>query len=86
MPVVAGDSTVWARKLTGGAVAVALYNEGDTPKPIGVSFEKLGWSATTKATVRDLWAHKDLAPAAGMLKNVTVDAHGSFLLLLKESK
>ena len=24
MPVVAGDSTVWARKLTSGAVAVAL--------------------------------------------------------------
>jgi alpha-galactosidase len=86
MPVVAGDSSVWARKLTGGAVAVALYNEDDAPKSIGVSFAKLGWSATTKATVRDLWAHKDLAPATGMLKNMTVAAHGSYLLLLTESK
>lgn len=86
MPVVPGDSTVWARKLTDGSVAVALYNEDDAPKSIGVSFAKLGWAASTKATVRDLWAHKDLAPATGMLKNMTVDAHASYLLLLKESK
>ncbi len=81
-----GDSTVWARKLTSGAVAVALYNEDDAPKSIGVSFAKLGWSATTKATVRDLWAHKDLAPATGLIKNMTVAAHASYLLLLTESK
>ena len=54
MPIVANDSSVWARKLTGGAVAVALYNEDDTPKSIGVDFKLLGWTASTKATVRDV--------------------------------
>ena len=65
---------------------MALYNEDDAPKSIGVSFASLGWSATTKATVRDLWAHKDLAPATGMIKNMTVDAHASYLLLLTRSQ
>ena len=48
--MVGGDSTVWARHLTGGDVAVALYNEGDAAKSIGATFASLGWSATTKAT------------------------------------
>ena len=47
-PVVAGDSTVWARHLTGGDIAVALYNEDDAPKSIGAPFAALGWTATTK--------------------------------------
>ena len=61
-------------------------NEGDKPKSIGVEFAKLGWSATTKATVRDLWAHKDLPAATGSVANTTIKPHGSQLLLLTEAK
>jgi alpha-galactosidase len=85
MPVVANESSVWARHLTGGAVAVAFYNEDDAPKSIGVSFAQLGWTASTKATVRDLWAKADLAPATGLIKNMTVPAHAVKLLLLTKA-
>jgi hypothetical protein len=49
-PIVDGDLTVWARNLTGGSIAVALYNAEDADVSIGVpSFEALGWPATQKA-------------------------------------
>lgn len=41
-PVVGGDLTVWARQLSDGSVAVALYNEDDAPKDIGVDFAQVG--------------------------------------------
>ncbi|MGB0832845.1 MAG: glycoside hydrolase family 27 protein, partial [Candidatus Thalassarchaeaceae archaeon] len=47
--VVEGDSTVWARHLTGGDVALALYNEEDAPKSIGARFDTFGWTSSTKA-------------------------------------
>ena len=34
-PVVKGDSSVWARNLSDGSIAVALYNEGDTARLVG---------------------------------------------------
>ena len=43
-------------------------------------------SATTKATVRDLWAHKDMPAATGSVANTTIKPHGSQLLLLTEAK
>merc|ERR1712194_692348 len=58
-PTVEGDSSVWARTLSDGSVAVALFNEGETSKSIGTSFTALGWLETDKASVRDLWAHTD---------------------------
>ena len=63
----------------------ALYNEDDAAKSIGVDFTLLGWTASTKATVRDLWAKTDMPAATGMIKNVTIAAHGVKLFLLKEA-
>ena len=59
-PVVDGDLTVWARMLSDGSAAVALYNAKDTPASLSVAFSSLGWAAGTSGTVRDLWAHADL--------------------------
>jgi hypothetical protein len=90
-PVVAGDSTVWARHLTGGDVALAFYNEGDAAKSIGTSFSALGWTASTKATVKDLWGnHSAASPAVassatGMIKNVTVRPHSTVVLRLTKA-
>jgi hypothetical protein len=61
-PVRDGDLTVWARKLTGGDVAVALYNEEDAAQKIGFSLAAVGWGAAAGgACVRDLWAHADVS-------------------------
>jgi hypothetical protein len=78
-----GDLSVWARNLSDGSVAVALYNEGDAAQEIGVpSFTALGWPATQRASVRDLWAHTDNGTAVGKLSNVTVRAHATVVVRL----
>jgi hypothetical protein len=84
-PVVDGDLTVWARHLSDGSAAVALYNEADADAGISVDFASLGWAAGARASARDLWAHADLGvftgryPASG---SVTVPAHGTHLVRL----
>lgn len=81
-PTVSGDSTVWARNLSDGSVAVALYNEEDAPRSIGTPFTALGWTASTTARVRDLWAHTENGTATGMLQNVTVRPHATVVVRL----
>ena len=82
-PVVHGDLSVWARNLSDGSVAVALYNEGDAARSIGVpAFAALGWPATQKARVRDVWAHTDNGTAVAELPNVTVRAHATVVVRL----
>lgn len=73
---------MWARALSDGAFAVALYNEDNQPKDLRVSFGALGAGFET-AAVRDLWARKDLGvfgggyPAEG---GISVAAHETKLL------
>jgi len=83
-PIVPNDSRIWARNLTDGSVAVALYNEGDHEMKIHVEFTDLGWTSATKVTARDLWLHTDTHcigqyPPKG---NVTVEPHQTVLLRL----
>jgi len=83
-PVKDGDLSVWARHLSDGSVAVALYNADDKDQDMSVSFESLGWDKTQQAAVRDLWQHKDMGVATGRYpaKTVTVEAHGTVMLRL----
>ena len=63
-PIHAGDLTVWARSLTNGDVAVALYNQEDTPVSIGFDLNDVGFVLPTgknKTCVRDLWEHFDVS-------------------------
>jgi hypothetical protein len=64
---VPGDLTVWARHLSDGSIAVALYNEDNSARAIGVpSFAALGWPYKQQASIRDLWAHTvTMAPRCG---------------------
>ena len=90
-PVVEGDSAVWARHLTGGDVALALYNEADEARSLGASFASLGWSAETVATVKDLWGKHSCAKqpvassATGQVANMTVGPHSTLLLRLSKA-
>lgn len=51
---------VWIKPLEKGAYAVGLYNRSDSPKTIIVDWHDLGLATDIKATVRDLWACKDV--------------------------
>ena len=70
-----GNAEVWLKTLSGGAVAVLLFNRGDEPATIRASAEQIGWPATQRVHVRDLWAHRDVRLRAGGLQ-ATVEPHG----------
>lgn len=65
---------VWAKPLKDGSRAVALLNRSGAPARITASFWRTGLR-TDSATVRDLWAHRDLG-TFGREFGATVPAHG----------
>ena len=79
-PIVDGALDVWARSLSDGSWAVALYNEDDAPKAAALDLTKLG---LRRAKLRDLWERADVGtfegryPATGTL---TLAPHQTVLL------
>ena len=88
----AAAAMVYARNLSDGSVAVALYNPSDAAADGSVEFAQLGWSATATAEVRDLWAHASRGAATGRYPDaascgaVSVGAHETVLLRLTPQK
>ena len=80
------DLSVWARDLSTGEKAVALYNEDDAPKSVHVDFATLGWDGRA-ADVRDLWAREDLGTFVGRYPHergyVVLAAHEAKLLRMR---
>jgi len=74
-----GDSEVWVKPLTGGARAVLLFNRGNQPAMIRATADQLGWPSGVRASVRDLWAHKDAGRWTGAV-SATVEPHGVAML------
>ena len=58
-----GQEEVWAKPLSGGAMAVILFNRGEAPVRIQVKWSELGWAAS-KVAVRDLWSKADVGSFA----------------------
>jgi alpha-galactosidase len=77
-----GDGEVWVRPLKGGGRAVVLLNRGTSPRQITVTWEQLYFPASLKAVVRDLWQHKNLAPAQGRT-GALVPGHAVVMLTIK---
>lgn len=65
---------VWARPLSDGTMAVGLFNRAPVATTVRVALADLGLSGTQP--VRDLWTHKDLAPATNVYE-ATVPRHGA---------
>jgi alpha-galactosidase len=57
-----GRTEIWARDLSGGRMAVALFNRGSQDATMTVTLSELGIDGT--AAVRDLWRKQDVAAAA----------------------
>jgi alpha-galactosidase len=75
-----GTLEVWARPLADGSKATGLFNRGTGETPITVWFRDIEVGDT--ASVRDLWARKDL----GVFKDsftARVPAHGVMMLEVK---
>lgn len=74
---------VWARPLAGNGVhAVLLLNRNSTPAEIAAHWDKIGLDASSKATVKDLWADKELGSFAGAY-STTVPAGDAVFLVVR---
>ena len=70
-----GTRDVWAAALSDGSFAVLLLNRGNDMTTITANWKDFGLDPSKEASVRDLWAHKDLPMAKGSV-TTDVDKHG----------
>ncbi|HEX3438249.1 MAG TPA: glycoside hydrolase family 27 protein [Pseudacidobacterium sp.] len=72
-----GPTEIWAKPLSGGAKAVALFNRAPDPKSITLKLSEVGFGANAK--MRDLWTNKDVTATNGSY-TVLIPKHGAVLL------
>jgi len=75
-----GPLEVWMKPLADGGKAVGLFNRGTSPMPVTAYFRDIGVGES--ASVRDLWARKDLGTFKGSF-TATVPKHGVVLIKVK---
>ena len=74
-----GDQEVWSRSLADGSRAVILLNRGTTPAKVTVSWPEIGYPATARSNVRDLWAHRSLGKLQRSY-SATVRPHATIMI------
>lgn len=77
-----GDREIWSKQLRDGSRAVLLLNRGADAAEITVPWETIGYPAGVSATLRDLWAHKDLGRASGKF-SAKVESHGVVMVTVR---
>lgn len=70
-----GDLEVWSKQLQDGSRAVILLNRSGSSQETTVKWEQIGYPSHLSASVRDLWAHKDLGKFTGKF-SASVESHG----------
>jgi len=75
-----GDQEIWTRQLSGGAVAVAIFNRAKEEAKVPIAWADLG--ITKKKTVRDLWLNQNVDANAPEY-SVKVAGHGVVMLRVK---
>jgi len=71
-----GPAQVWGARNTDGSYTVALFNLGSFPATVNASWNSFGFGG--RATVRDVWQHRDLGVRDGGI-SAALPAHGSKL-------
>ncbi|HEY3134960.1 MAG TPA: glycoside hydrolase family 27 protein [Blastocatellia bacterium] len=71
------DQEIWTRQLSGGAVAVTVFNRAAESAQVSVRWADLG--ITGKPKLRDLWLHQSVE-SQGPEDKVTVPGHGVVML------
>ena len=80
-----GDREVWAGPLDDGSVAVVLFNKGDSSVSITAQWKDIFLQPNQSATVKDLWAHKDMGSMTGSV-TATVASHGVVMYRITPTK
>jgi alpha-galactosidase len=76
-----GPVEVWAKPLKDRALALGLFNRGKSEATASLTWAEAGLSGPP-SSVRDLWRHVDMAPAADGL-SATVPAHAVLLVVVR---
>ncbi|HEX4321402.1 MAG TPA: glycoside hydrolase family 27 protein [Acidobacteriaceae bacterium] len=76
-----GDLDVWTKPLSGGRVAVGLFNRSWSTRDISFDLAAIGFGSG--ATVRDVWKHRDLGHYSGTFTD-TLPTHGVTLLIVSK--
>jgi alpha-galactosidase len=74
---------VWAAPLSGGELAVVLFNRGEYAKDVTAQWAHLGLPPLAAMSVRDLWARAELGIFRGSFRRAAVPAHGVAFLRLR---
>jgi hypothetical protein len=78
---------IWAGALTGGSQAVILFNRGNNDEEqLTVKWSDIGFPVDHAATVRDLWARKDLGIFTGSFTSSNIAAHSVMMLNITLTK
>jgi len=72
---------VWTKPLGGGGLAVGIFNRNDEEATGSFTWAQVGRIARPSA-LRDLWGHRDVAPAADGF-GAAVPAHGVVMLVVR---
>ncbi len=74
-----GDLEVWTKPLSGGRVAVGLFNRSWSLRDVSVDLAEIGFKSG--GNIRDVWKQKDLGHRTGVYKE-TLPKHGASLLIV----
>jgi alpha-galactosidase len=76
-----GDLDVWTKPLSGGRVAVGLFNRSWSTRDVSVDLGEIGFKSG--ANVRDVWKQKDMGHRSGVFTS-RIPKHGVTLLIVSK--
>ena len=76
-----GDLDVWTKPLSGGRVAVGLFNRSWSTRDVSVDLGEIGFKSG--ASVRDVWNGKDLGRQSGVFTS-RIPKHGVTLIVVSK--
>jgi len=76
-----GDLDVWTKPLSGGRVAVGLFNRSWSTRDVSVDLSEIGFKSG--GSVRDVWKQKDLGRRSGVFTS-RIPKHGVTLLVVSK--
>src|SRR3984885_4768685 len=76
-----GDLDVWTKPLSGGRVAVGLFNRSWSMRDVSVDLKEIGFK--NGATVRDIWKQTDLGRRSGVVTS-RIPKHSVTLLVVSQ--
>lgn len=77
-----GDLEVWSKQLADGGRAVVLFNRGSSAATMSAAWTDIGYPTGISATVRDLWANKEVSGQKGSY-STPVPGHGVVMVTIK---